>query len=284
MTTKPELVRSIGLAVAGAAIPIAVLLGYHAVCFGSPWKTGYDASTTFAHFHQQGFLGITELRWEALWGSLLRIDNGLFALAPWLLLALPGTVVLARRRSERGVALVGAGVLVTYVLFVSSINFWRGGWGVGPRYITAMLPFLLPATCALLEALKRRPLALGVAGGTIVVGVAVYALSSATFPYWPDSLKHPLVEVTFRMLGDGLVAGNVGSALGVGGLAGVVPYLVLVAGLLGVVLVRAATWRGAALAGVIGGIWLVAYAQLPRSAPAHGERVYKVVRAAVGES
>src|SRR3954470_20156471 len=60
----------VGLAAAGAAIPIAVLLAYHAACFGSPLRTGYDASTSFAHFHQHGFLGITELRATALWGSL----------------------------------------------------------------------------------------------------------------------------------------------------------------------------------------------------------------------
>lgn len=275
-----EIMPAIGLAIAGAVIPIAALLAYHAICFGSPLATGYDASTTFAHFHQQGFLGITTLRWEAFYGSMLRPDNGLVTLAPWLALAIPGAVVLARR-GERGTVAVGVAVAVIYVLFVSSINFWRGGWGVGPRYITAMLPFLLPSIAALLQALKDRPLALGAAASTIVVGVAIYALSAVTFPYWPDSVRNPLFEITFRLLGDDVVAGNLGSALGIGGIAGVVPYLALVAGVLGHALWRAASWRGLAIAAVLGAGVLIAYAQVKPSPPAHRERVYKVVRAAV---
>jgi len=279
--TRSEMLRAIGIAAAAAVIPIAILLAYHAACFGSPWRTGYDASTTFAQFHQQGFLGITELRWEAFWGSLLRPDNGLFFLAPWLLLAVPGSIVLAR--TERGVAAVGIAVAVIYILFVSSINFWRGGWGVGPRYITAMLPFLLPAIAAQLQAWKGKPLVLGLAAGTIVTGVAIYSLANVTFPYWPDSLKNPLAEVTFRMLGEGLVAGNVGSALGIDGLVGALPYLLLVGGLLGWTIVRAAGWRAAAIASVVGIAVLVAYAQAPSSPRPHSDRVFGVVRAAVLE-
>ncbi len=270
---------NVALATAGALIPIAILLAYHAAAFGGPFRTGYDASTTFAHFHQQGFLGITELRLEAFWGSLFRPDNGLFFLAPWLLLALPGFVVLARG-GQRGLAAVGASVLVIYVLFVSSINFWRGGWGVGPRYITAMLPFLLPAVTALLAGVRERRLVVGALASTIVVGVAVYTLANVTFPYWPDSLANPLVEVTYRMLGDDMVAPNAGRAIGVGGIVGVLPYLALVAALVGVALVRVATWRGAVLAAGLAAIWLVAVTQLPATRPNEQARVYKFVHAA----
>ncbi|HEX7837205.1 MAG TPA: hypothetical protein VF469_07060, partial [Kofleriaceae bacterium] len=216
-------VPAIAVAVIAAAVPLAGLLGYHAACFGSPWRTGYDASTTFAMYHQQGFLGITALRGEALWGSVGRPDNGLVALSPGWLLAVPGSVALWRR-GHRGTALVGAAIAVLYLLFISSINFWRGGWEVGPRYITAMLPFLLPAVAAELEALAARPLGLGAAAGLVGAGVVIYVLSSATFPYWPDSVHHPLYEVTFRLLGDDLVAPNLGSALGISGVAGMLPY------------------------------------------------------------
>ncbi len=279
--SRSEMWRAIGVATVAAAIPIAVLLTYHAVAFGSPWRTGYDASTTFAQFHQQGFLGITELRWEAFYGSLLRPDNGLVFLAPWLLLAIPGSVVLAR--TERGFAAVGIAVAVIYILFVSSINFWRGGWGVGPRYITAMLPFLLPAIAAQLEAWKGRRVVLGLAAATIVVGVAIYSLANLTYPYWPDSVKNPLAEVTFRMLGENLVAGNAGSALGIAGIAGAVPYLLVVAGLLAWSIERVAGWRATAMATVVGLAVLVGYAQAPSSARPQSDRVFGFVRASVLE-
>jgi hypothetical protein len=274
--------RAIAIATAGALPPIAGLLAYHAVCFGSPWRTGYDASTTFAGFHQHGFLGITQLRGEALWGSLFRPDNGLITLSPWWLLAIPGLVALWRR-GERATALVTASVAVIYVLFISSINFWRGGWGVGPRYITAMLPFLLPAVAAQLQAWTTRParwLWLGAAAGLIGVGVCIYVLSTATFPYWPDSVADPLYDVTFRLLGDGAVAANLGSALGVGGVAGLVPYLALAFGLVAVAVWRLAGARGVVIAVVVAATIVVTYGQLPHGGT-RADTAYRSVHAAV---
>ncbi|MDQ3367560.1 MAG: hypothetical protein M3680_19230 [Myxococcota bacterium] len=288
---RAELARSIALAVAGAAVPIAILLAYHAVCFGSPWRTGYDASETFAHYHQQGFLGITQLRGEAFWGSLVRPDNGLLILAPWLLLAIPGAVVLARgpARRDRGTVAVGVSVAVIYVLFISSINFWRGGWQVGPRYITAMLPFLLPLIAAQLQWLVDRAEVrrsarwlLATAAGSIVVGVVIYALTCATFPYWPDSLRHPLYDVTFRLLADDLAAPSLGSALGVGGVAGLVPYFLVVFGVLGWAIQRVAGWRGLVASLAIGAAVVVAYGAFAHGGP-ETDRPYRFVRSAVIE-
>jgi len=260
-------------------VPIAVLLSYHAICFSSPWRTGYDASTSFAFFHQHGFLGITELRLEAFWGSLGRPDNGLITLSPWWLLAIPGFGVLWRR-GDRATVLVGASVAVLYLLFVSSINFWRGGWQIGPRYIAAMLPFLLPPIAAQLQAFTARPARLGIAAGAIGVGACVYLLSSATFPYWPDSVRHPLFDVTFRLLGDDLVAPNLGSALGVAGIAGILPYLAIAFGALGLTIWRIGGGRGLAVAVGVTAAILVGYAQIPHGEPRAGE-AYRSVRAAM---
>lgn len=265
--SRRDLGQAIAYAVAGAAAPIIILLAYHTVCFGSPWRTGYDASTTFAQFHQQGFLGITKLRWEAFTGSFVRPDNGLITLAPWWLLSIPGAVVLARRgRDERALVATSAAVVVIYVLFISSINFWRGGWGVGPRYITAMLPFLLPMVAAQLQAWRDRPLVLGLAAGTLVVGITIYVLSSLTFPYWPDSVANPLYDITFHLLADGLVAPNALTAIGLGGVITLVPVLVLVILAFGAPLVRIATWRAALIAAAVAAVIIGAYVAFPRNA------------------
>jgi hypothetical protein len=276
---RAELARAITVAAAGAAVPIAGLLAYHAICFGSPWRTGYDASTTFAVFHQHGFLGITGLRREALWGSLVRPDNGLVTLAPWWLLALPGLGALWRT-GDRATVLVGAGVAAIYVLFISSINFWRGGWEVGPRYIAAMLPFLLPPIAALLQGFRARPARLGIAAGLVGVGACVYVLSAATFPYWPDSVAHPLYDVTFRLLGENLVAPNLGGALGIAGIAGLVPYLAIAFGALGVTTWHLAGARGLTIAVGVAAAILVGYGQIPHGEP-RADAAYRSVRAAV---
>jgi hypothetical protein len=304
---RRELARALAVAAAAATIPIAVLLAYHQVCFDSPLRTGYDASQTFAGYHQQGFLGITELRWEAFFGSTFSPDNGLFTLSPWWLLALPGAVLLWRRR-ERDTVLACGSIAVIYLLFISSINFWRGGWSVGPRYITVMLPFLLPLVAAAIEAAaaeaagatgatgaadatdataatspaaaRRRTLLLGAAAGAIAVGVIIYTATAATFPHWPDRYRSPLYEVTFRLLVDGLAAPSLGSWLGVGGIAGALPYFALVAGLLGWSIVRAGGWRTLTIAAAIAAAVIGSYSLLPRTPD--GEAPYQgVVRPAV---
>lgn len=268
---RRELATALAIAAGAAAVPIAMLLWYHTVCFGSPLRTGYDATQTFAHFHQQGFLGISELRGEAFWGSFFIRSNGLFVLSPWLLLAVPGVVLLWRR--DRATALVCMAVALIFILFISSISFWRGGWGVGPRYVTAMLPFWLPPVACALYAWRERPLLVGALSGTIVSAAVVYCASIATFPYWPDSLRNPLYEVTFRLLLDGAAAPNVASALGIGGIAGVAPLLAGCAALVGWAIQRVAGWRGLATACIVGAAIIGAFALAPGTGP-HAERGY----------
>jgi len=264
-TRKRELVRALLVMMASAAIPIAILLWYHAVCFGSPLRTGYDASKTFAHFHQQGFLGMTRPHADAFVGSFIKPDNGLLVLSPWLLFAIPGGIVLWRR-GERAVTIVAAAVALIFILFISSITFWRGGWGVGPRYVTAMLPFLLPLVAAALTALRDRTLLLGALCGTIVSSVVIYCASAATFPYWPDSLKNPLYEVTFRLIGDREAAPNAASLLfGLSAFASAIPFLLGVAALLGWALVRVVGVRGTLAAVGVGAVIIVAFAFAPRT-------------------
>jgi hypothetical protein len=211
----------------GALVPIAVLLLYHDACFGSPWKTGYAASTTFAFHHRKGFLGMDQLRWEAFTGSTIAGDNGLVVFCPALLLALPGWVLMVRKRME-AMAAITIGVAVIYLLFISSLNFWRGGWQMGPRYITVMLPFLLPAIAVALTSAARWPALRGAALGLGGVGVFVYTASIVEFPHFPEKFENPLYEVTLRLLGDDLAAPNLGMIAGLPGAWSLVPFALVV--------------------------------------------------------
>lgn len=265
-------------AAAGAAIPIAALLLYHDAAFGGPLRTGYAASEHFASYHQRGFLGMDQLRWSAFTGSTVSGDNGLVVLCPALLLAVPGWWLLARRR-RLDLAVLSATVAAVYLLFISSIVFWRGGWQLGPRYITAMLPFVLPAIAVALDAAWARPpwraLALGVAG----VGVAIYAGSAIGFPHFPEKFHNPVWEVTARLWRDGLAGPNLGRALGLGMVASLVGFAALVVALWGRVLVdgpgsrRArAAWAGVAV--VVTVAILVAYRGFAGGGPP-ADRAYR---------
>lgn len=238
-----SVVRAVAWAAAGAAVPIGILLYYHDACFGSPFTTGYAASETFAHFHQKGFLGMDRLRWEAFTGSTVAPDNGLLVFCPALLLALPGWALMARRRLHGHVA-VTVSIALIYLLFISSLVFWRGGWQMGPRYITVMLPFLLPAIAVALASAARWPALRGAALGLGGVGVFVYTASIVEFPHFPEKFKNPLYEVTLRLVGDGLAAPNLGMIVGLPGAWSLVPFALVVLAVWGAAVVGArGPWR-----------------------------------------
>jgi hypothetical protein len=267
---RRELVRAIAIAAGGALLPLALLAYYQAVCFGG--HTGYAFSTD--REHERGFLGMTFPTLSAMFGTTLAPDNGFFVLAPWWLVAIPGGIALWRR-GERGFVAVGAAMALVYFWFVWSLDypFWRGGWEIGPRYIVAMQPFLLPLVAAGLASLGGKPIAMGVVGGAIVAGVAVYALSTATMPMWPNALRDPLYEVTLRLLGDNAVTPNVGRALGVPGIPGMLPYLAVVAGVTGWAIWRAGGWRALAIAVALGAAVVGALGLVPHGGD-YAERSY----------
>jgi hypothetical protein len=277
--------RPVLWAIAGGIPPLAVLLGYHLVCFGSPLRTGYATAVVYGADHAHGLLGMTFPKGAAIWGTMLAADNGLFVLMPWLLLAVPGGFALWKR--DRAFVATCLGVVGVFLYFVWSIGFWRGGWEVGPRYVTAMLPFLLPLVAAGVAELRRYPRALELACGAMLASVAIYTLSAATLPYWADqlrdplyprqvvmvALRDPLVEITLRLLGDGAVAPSLGSACGIPGLLGIAPALVTAAAVMGWAIVRVAGRTALVFATVVAIVVLGAFTLVPHGGPAV-DRVY----------
>ena len=274
---RPGGVRSLAVAAIGAAIPVTVLLVYHWQAFGGPLRTGYHASETFAHFHQRGFLGLDRFRWEAFVGSTVAPDNGLLFLSPFLALAAIGWWRLARDRRWWMLG-VTAGVAVIYLGFISSIAFWRGGWQLGPRYITAMLPFVMVPVVVAIDWSDRRWWSRGIARGLILVAVIIYVASAAQFPHFPEKFKNPVFELTFRLWGDGMSPYSAGWLLGLRGLWAQLPVI----GALGLVLVlwllpTRGHWRSALLAVAVAAALLGAYSTAPGGG-GRAERAYDFVK------
>ena len=281
--------RAFALMALGAAIPIAVLFLYHDAAFGHPLRTGYHASETFAHFHQRGFLGLDQFRSEALWGSTFAADNGLFFLSPFWLIALVGFVLLFREKSRphplgKELAVVCVATFVIYIAFISSIAFWRGGWQLGPRYITVMLPFLVVGLAVAVQRIFSAPLPVadvgrGLVWGLIVVGVCIYSLSSSQFQHFPEKFGNPFFDVTLRLYGDGAAPYSVGWALGLRGIWAHLPFLAAV--VCALVLAFQPTrknWRIAAIGAACAVTILLVYSQIDGVAdPQVSERAYRFV-------
>jgi hypothetical protein len=95
-----------------------------------------------------------------------------------------------------------------------------------------------------------------------LVGLVTYGLTAALYPYFPDSkFVNPVHEITLRMLADGHAPWNLGWLIGLRGLASLLPYLAVLAGLATwAALPERAGWRGAIVAAGVAAIVVIAYA------------------------
>ncbi len=136
--------RSIALApLAGAAIPLAILMIYNTLCFGSPFSIGYEhLANEYQPLMAQGIMGINLPRLDALYYLTFHPAEGLFWQSPVLLAALAGFVFLWRDRRWRLEGAIALLAFSAYLLVNAGFHYWWGGFTFGPRYIIPMLLFL----------------------------------------------------------------------------------------------------------------------------------------------
>ena len=224
--------RSAAMVIAGG-VPFAVALGaYHAACFGSPFRTGYD--TLAAHQRPVVLIGPNR---PALDDILLSPSNGLFVLMPWTIIAiLAGVAALLNKRDGnwRRIALISLVITLGTILFVGSIQKVTGvrigGWSAGPRYLMIAIPFLGLLFAFALDRVKFLPELFGAFVGLALVG-ATTMVTAALFPHWPDEIQNPLYEASFPLLSAGVVPPNIGWLSGLRGAASIAPLYVLIGGL-----------------------------------------------------
>lgn len=128
---------------AGAALPAAVVAGYHIACFGSPVKTGYAfvVRPEFARGHASGLLGIHLPTVDGTMGLLFGTRRGLLFLAPATAPAILYGIGHARREADPASRV---GMLALGALFFANAGYymWWGGAAAGPRHLVPALAFL----------------------------------------------------------------------------------------------------------------------------------------------
>lgn len=216
-----------GAYVAGGAVGVVPLLLFNHFAFGS-WT-----HIAYADIPRQkaGFFGIGSPSIPTAL-TLLFDSRGMLTLAPVLVPALAGLVLLYRR-GRRAEALVITAIVVVYVTYNSGYYLPFGGGSPGPRFLITILPFLgLPLALAF----RRWP------GPTI----ALAAASAATM--LTATSTHPLTGyeregvIWARYLNDGFFQPTVASLYGAGrGWGAIAPFFALVA--IAVILVGAGTAR-----------------------------------------
>lgn len=148
-------IRRGGASVLGALGPVAALLAYQWVAFGSPWFPAqhYMPATEFS---VRGWNGFTPPTAELLWRNLFDLRFGLFAFCPMLLAALAAPFIRRAPGTSSGpeltFAFLGAAALW---IFSSSIQFAHLQFNTGVRYLVPAVPLLFLALVPVLLALPR---------------------------------------------------------------------------------------------------------------------------------
>lgn len=139
-TTRRAWVGAIGAALTGVA-----LLGLsHYLRFGSPFETGrYDNYGSFIW------------PWEGLAAQLIAPGRSFLIYSPAIVLALVGWPRL--RRLQPDAAWFVVALFVLRWAFVSARSDWYGGWGIGPRYLVPMIPFVMLPLATTVEARLQGP-------------------------------------------------------------------------------------------------------------------------------
>ncbi len=124
-------------------LPLTLCAGlffyYNLFRFGNPLETG-----------RMGTYGHAVAPWVGLFGLLLSSGKGILWYSPIVWAPLFAAPSFLKRWPREGYVILG--MAIVRVLFVASRSDWHGGFGVGPRFLVPLLPFLI---LLLLEVISR---------------------------------------------------------------------------------------------------------------------------------
>jgi hypothetical protein len=201
-------------------IPFAIGLAlYNTAAFGGPFQlsSAHEKLGQFREVASTGLFGIGLPSPVAFFQMLFGLHKGLFVFSPILLVGLAALPV-AKRCLSRGAFVSLVALPASIVLIYCGYANWHGGWGVGPRYLTAAIPFLVFPLY-----LRRNGNVAAVLAGFSSVAVV---LSTLVFPFIPNGFVIPWASFAVPLLRHGLVAPNLMHRLSVP-MAIVFPFLLV---------------------------------------------------------
>lgn len=218
----------------GGAIPTLAMMHFQWRSFGSPFSPGhlYVESTQLRTQHEEGFFGAVGLQWEAIYGLLVHPGAGLFPLTPILLFGAVGLVLLVVGRRYRVDGWLALGLFASTVFAIATMNNWRGGWTIGPRYLAVVYPFLAWAALFALEPLVRRAprLTSALALGLTATALLLSGAPSAYYPHYPVEIDRPLTQVVRVLVEHDFAPFTLANRLGIYGSASMAPLALLAIG------------------------------------------------------
>jgi hypothetical protein len=216
----------------GALPPTIALGAYHTALFGRPWRFPFGSveNPEFARTaHAAGFHGLTLPHASAFPAFLFSPAYGLFAFSPVLLVGVVGAAIaIARGGRARQDALLVTAICGVMFLFLAGMSNWRAGWCVGPRYITAVAPFLMLAAVRAWPQIAARWWGPALVAGLAIPSVVLNVLSGAVYPHYPEAFDNPVFDLTVPLVGEGYAPYGLGWSLGLRGAAALTPLAAIV--------------------------------------------------------
>jgi len=206
-----------------AALPVVLLIPlYNILSFDSPFVTGYNFLDPLEYPHVNvGFHGITfPPQFSHVLDLLIGSARGLFFWSPIFLLVFVGWPMW--HRISRVGSIVGILVSLAHVLMISGFAEYHGGWALGPRYLSPIIPFLaVPAALV-----YRQFPSLG--NAFVLLSILLTGTATLISAQTPEYLQQPLVDFYFPRLLHGEIAHNLGTMLGLHGWWSLLPLLLVV--------------------------------------------------------
>ncbi len=228
-----KMLRMAGGISAGAVACVAILCSYNLAAFGSISAISYKYNPDVAQIMGRGVFGVTYPKPTVLFQLLFNLSHGhgVLPLAPVLIGALPG-LILVWRRNYRLEALLFVAVPAYYLLFNCAYLDWMGGYTYGPRYLSAGLLFLVSPLAMMWTAGNREKSVL--LASLAIIGSALALIAESTNPLPAAEWHYPLTRLARAFVSGQLPmdpqltgATNVGHFLGLHGIGSLMLLLIL---------------------------------------------------------
>lgn len=194
------------------ALPIVVAVAAaHTAMFGAPWRTGYSflENRQYQEVVAGTLFGIGAPDLSVLRTVMLSPALGLWFFSPVLLVGLLGAVVGVLDGAQRGehraaaiaVLVASAGML----LFIAGFRGWRGGWSVGPRYLSELIGLWGVAAAWVFDrvAQTRPQLARATLAALVAIGLLHSGVAGMFFPHLSDAFANPVAEMMLPLVARG---------------------------------------------------------------------------------
>ncbi len=199
--------RLIVAAAIGGIVALLPVVGYNLIAFGTPFRIGYSGVVGYEGM-SRGLFGLGLPDPVNLWEITFGVHKGMAWVAPALLMAVPGMVLLWRGRATRGLAIAASATVAIVLLVNAAYYYWDGGNATGPRHSMPLIGVLAiglaPFWAHLKTAQARRiaaiVLALSIAMNAVIAAAEILSPPQFHFPIWSAVIRERFLPGDLRTI------------------------------------------------------------------------------------